>query len=145
MPSAQRTLVIARPVSAVFAFFTDPANDVKWRSHVKEMSAEGPIAVGSRVHQVIAGPGGRGIPADLEITAYERDQRYAFDVVAGPVRPRGDMRFAPTAEGGTEMTFTLGAELGGLKKLLMSKPVQKSMEGEIADLDKAKALLETSA
>jgi len=144
MPSAARNLVIARPVSAVFAFFTDPENDQKWRSHVKEIKAEGPPKVGAKIHQVVAGPGGRGIPADLEITAYEPDQRYAFAVTAGPVRPRGDMQFAPTSEGGTEITFTLEADLGGLKKMLMGKPVQKSMDGEMANLDKAKALLEAS-
>jgi uncharacterized protein YndB with AHSA1/START domain len=137
-------LVIARPVSAVFAFFTDPENDQKWRSDVKEIKAEGPPAVGAKIHQVVAGPGGRGIPADIEITTYEPDQRYAFAVTAGPVRPRGDMRFAPTAEGGTEITFTLEADLGGLKRILMGKPVQKSMDGEMANLDKAKALLEAS-
>lgn len=144
MPSAERTLVIARPVSAVFAFFTDPANDLKWRSHVKEMSAEGPIAVGTKVHQVIAGPGGRGIPADSEVTAYEPDRRFAFAVIAGPVRPRGEMRFAQTSEGATELSFSLEAELSGLKKLLMGRAVQKSMDGEMASLDKAKAILESA-
>jgi hypothetical protein len=53
------------------------------------------------------------------------------------------MRFAPTSEGATEVSFTLAAELAGLKKILMSKPVQKSMDGEMANLDKAKAILET--
>lgn len=144
MPRAQRTLVIARPVSAVFEFFTDPANDPQWRNHVKEINAEGPVATGSRVHQVIAGPGGRGIPADFEVTAYEADRRFAFDVIAGPVRPRGEMRFTPTEEGATECSFTLEAELSGLKKLLMGRAVQRSMDGEMADLDKAKAILETA-
>lgn len=41
------------------------------------------------------------------------------------------------------MTFTLDAELTGVKKLLMAKPVQKSMDAEMANLDKAKALLES--
>ena len=145
MPSAARTLVIARPVSAVFAFFTDHDNDLKWRTHVKEIKAEGPPAVGAKVHQVIAGPGGRGIPADFEVTAYDPDQRYAFAVTGGPVRPKGDFRFAPTSEGGTEITFTLAADLHGLKKLLMGRSVQKSMDGELANLDQAKALLEASA
>jgi uncharacterized protein YndB with AHSA1/START domain len=145
MPSAERTLVISRPVSAVFAFFTDPRNDRKWRTHVKEIEAQGAPAVGARIHQVIAGPGGRGIPADIEITGYEPDARYAFAVVAGPVRPQGEFRFAQTAEGATEVTLSLSAELTGLKKLFMSRPVQKSMDGEMAGLDEAKRLLETSA
>lgn len=144
MPSAQRSIVIARPAAEVFAFFTDPANDPKWRPHVKEIRAEGPPAVGSRIHQVIAGPAGRGIPADLEVTAYEPSTRYAFDVIAGPARPKGEFRFATTADGGTEVTMSLRAELTGAKKLLMSKPVQRSMDGEVAGLEKAKQLLESS-
>lgn len=143
MPSAGRTLVIARPVSVVFAFFTDHENDQKWRTHVKEIKAEGPPGVGAKVHQVIAGPGGRGISADIEITAYDPDERYAFAVVDGPVRPTGDFRFAPTSEGGTEISFKLEADLRGLKKLLLGRSVQKSMDGEMANLARAKALLET--
>src|SRR3954452_10294286 len=82
MPQAQRTVTIARPVEAVFAFFSDPSNDLSWRPHVKSIAAEGPPAVGSRIHQVVAGPAGRGIPADIEVTGYEPPSRYAFRVVA---------------------------------------------------------------
>jgi uncharacterized protein YndB with AHSA1/START domain len=141
MPSAQRTIRIDRPPDQVFAFFVNPANDRAWRSHVKEIAADGPIAVGSHVHQVVEGPGGRGIAADMEVTAYDPPRQYAFRVVAGPARPIGEFRFAPAA-GGTDVTFSLSAELGGLKKLFMSRPVQSSMDGEMAALDTAKARLE---
>ena len=40
------------------------------------------------------------------------------------------------------MTFQLRAELSGLKKAVMSKPVQTSMNGEMVALDTAKALIE---
>ena len=42
------------------------------------------------------------------------------------------------------MTFSLRAELTGVKKLLMAGPVQKSMDAEMANLDKAKAILESA-
>ena len=142
MPSAQRNIVIDRALEDVFGFFTDPANDSRWRSHVKEISATDPVAVGSRIHQVISGPGGRGIPADIEVTAYEPPHRYAFQVVAGPVRPNGEFRFA-TADNTTSVSFALEAQLAGLKKLLMSRQVQKSMNGEMQALDRAKAILES--
>ena len=141
MPSASRTIEINRPPATVFAFFTDPANDPKWRSHVKDIHAHGEPAVGAVIHQVIAGPMGRGIPADIEITAYEPDTRYAFQVVAGPARPHGEFRFAASGTG-TEVSFELAAELTGIKKLMMSKPVQQSMDGEMTGLDRAKAILE---
>jgi hypothetical protein len=89
----------------------------------------------------VEGPGGRGIAADIEVTAYERPTRYAFQVVAGPARPRGEFQFAPSS-GGTEVRFSLSAEIGGIKKFLLSAPVQRSMDGEMAALDTAKRLIE---
>jgi uncharacterized protein YndB with AHSA1/START domain len=142
MPHAQRTIVIARPPAEVYAFFADAENDKSWRPGVAVIRREGPLAVGTRYTQRIAGPGGRQVAADVEITELDPDTRVAFRGVAGPVRPEGDYSFAP-AEGGTSVTFTLDAELTGVKKLLMAKPVQKSMDAEMANLDKAKALLES--
>ena len=142
MPHAERTIVINRPPDQVFAFFADPANDRSWRTHVREIHADGPIRQGARVRQVVDGPGGRGIDADLEVTAYEPPTRYAFQVVAGPARPKGEFRLAPSGVG-TAVTFSLDAELGGWKLFLMSRPVQASMDGEMAGLDTAKTIIES--
>lgn len=143
MAHASRTVRINRPVTQVFDFFTDVANEKRWRGeHVKEISMSGPVAVGSVVHQRVAGPGGRPIAADYRITEFVPDTSYVFDVIAGPARPHGDFRFAPAGPDATDVTFALSADLGGLKKLLMDRPVQKSMDGEVAALDRAKAILE---
>jgi hypothetical protein len=40
------------------------------------------------------------------------------------------------------VTLSLSADLGGLKKLVLSRPVQKSMNGEVAGLDTAKRVIE---
>jgi len=141
MPSARRTIVVDRPVDEVFTFFTTPANDPMWRAHVKEINRQGPPAAGSMIHQVVLGPRGRGIPADIRITAYEPPNRYAFKVIAGPVRPEGEFRLMG-AGSTTEVTLSLKAELTGLKKLLLSRSVQAAMDGEVAGLDRAKRLLE---
>ena len=143
MPRAQRTIVIDRPADQVFAFFTNPRNDPTWRPHLKEIAAQGPAGRGSTIHQVVEGPGGRGIPADIQVTVFEPPSRYAFKVTTGPVHPVGEFQFAP-AGNGTEVIFSLHADLGGIKKLLMSRPMQNSMDGEMAALDKVKALLETA-
>lgn len=142
MPQASRTITVNVPPEKAFAFFADPVNDTRWRAGVKEISADGPPAVGSRVHQVIAGPGGRSIAADIEITAYDPPTRYAFHGVAGPVRPAGEYRFVASAGGGTDVTFSLSAELNVLMGLFMGGQVQRSMDGEMGGLEKAKAILE---
>jgi uncharacterized protein YndB with AHSA1/START domain len=144
MPHAERTIVIACPLAEVFAFFADGENDPRWRPAVRLMRREGPLAVGARYTQRIAGPAGREIPADIEVTELAPAQRVAFRGLAGPVRPLGSYDFRP-ADGGTAVTFTLDAELTGLKQLVMAKPVQKSMDSEMAGLDKAKAILESGA
>ncbi|MDQ1730703.1 MAG: hypothetical protein QOK10_862 [Pseudonocardiales bacterium] len=141
MPHAQRTVHIDRPIEAVFAFFADAENDPQWRQHVKEIQRVGPIGPGMTYRQKIAGPGGRAIPSDFEMTSYQPDSHLAFRVTAGPVRPTGDYQLR-AVEGGTEVTMSLDAQLSGLKGLLMSRPVQKAMDSEVASLDKAKAVLE---
>lgn len=141
MPHAERTVTIAAPVETVFAFFTDPRNETRWRSGVTEMHAEGPAAVGTVVRQTIAGPMGRGVPADIEITELRRPESYGFTGIAGPVRPVGSYSFAPSGAG-TAVTFRLHCDLSGIKGMVLSKQVQRSMDGEMAALDDAKRLLE---
>jgi uncharacterized protein YndB with AHSA1/START domain len=126
----------------VFAFFADSENDLQWRPHVREISRNGPIGPGMTYRQRVAGPGGRAVPSDFEVTAYEPDAHLAFRVTAGSVRPVGDYSFRPVGDG-TEVTMKLSTELSGLKKLLLSGPVQKAMDSEVAGLDRAKQVLES--
>ena len=143
MPSAQHSVIIDRPVDEVFAFFTEPTNEFQWRSQVKEITTEGPAGVGRRVHQVIKGPGGLSVPADVEVTGFESMARYAFRGVAGPVRPDGEFLFSPDGAR-TRVSFSLSVELTGIKKMLMSRAVQRAMDGEVQAIDQAKAVLERS-
>ena len=142
MPSAQRTITIDRPPEQVFTFFSDHGNDRRWRPAVVEIDPVRGAPAGTRIRQVIKGPMGRGVGADIEITANEPPSRYAFQVVAGPARPRGEFGFTP-AGSGTDVHFALAAELSGIKKLLMSGAVQRSMDSEMSGLDTAKRLLES--
>ena len=78
MPHAERTITINRPPAEVYEFFSNPVNDQKWRPHVKEIAAAGPPGVGRRIHQVVDGPRGRGIAADIEVTAYDVPTLYSL-------------------------------------------------------------------
>ena len=143
MPASRRTLVVQRPIDVVFAFFTTPANDLRWRPHVKEIDGSAVPRAGARIRQVVAGPGGRGIEADIEVTALTAPSRYAFQVVKGPARPRGEFLFTTSGADATEVTLELAADFSGLKRLILSGSVQKAMDGETAALDRAKALIES--
>jgi uncharacterized protein YndB with AHSA1/START domain len=144
LPHAERSVQINRPPALVFAFFADSENDPQWRPHVREITRNGPVGPGMTYRQRVAGPGGRAVRSDFEVTAYEPDSHLAFRVTAGPVRPLGDFRFRPVADG-TEVTLALSAELSGVRKLLLSRPVQKAMESEAAGLDRAKRILESES
>jgi len=141
--SASGRVVIARPVDEVFGFFADGENDPIWRAGVKSIKRVGEPGVGCVYEQTVAGPGGRSISADVRVTGFQPNQRVEFEAISGPVRPQGVYEFAE-ADGGTEVTFSLRAELGGVKAMLMAGTVQKTMDAEVAGLTRAKAHLESS-
>lgn len=142
MPSASRSITIARPPEEVFAFIADGANGPRWRPGVTDVALASGSGVGARYKRGVKGPGGRRVDADYEITVYEPGRHLAFKAVAGPVRPTGDY-VLEAADGGTRLTFSLACELGFPKSLLMGGAVQKSMDAEVGSLPRLKGLLES--
>jgi len=141
MPTAKHSVTIGRPIDDVFAFIADGEQCTKWRSGVldiKRVSGEG---LGTRYAQGVRGPMGRRIAADYEVTAFEPGRRIEFRTTAGPVRPHGRYDFE-AADTGTRLTFALDAEFTGVRKLLMGSMVQRTMDAEVAALDKAKQVME---
>jgi uncharacterized membrane protein len=141
MPSAERTVSIRRPVDQVFRFLADGRTATQWRSGVIDVSKVSGDGLGAVYRQQVRGPGGRAIDADYEITAFEPDKLIGFRAIAGPVRPTGSFAFEAMGDA-TILTFKLDAELGGWKKLVMSGPVQSTMNAEMAALDRLQELLE---
>lgn len=144
MPSAEHQVTIARPTAEVFAFVADGLNGPKWRPGVLDITHTSGSGVGAVYRQGVKGPGGRRIDADYRVTAHEPDRHLAFEAIAGPVRPTGEYRFEETAAG-TRLTFSLRAELSGIKKLLMAGAVQRTMDAEVAATETLKQLLEAPA
>ena len=84
---------------------------------------------------------GRRIAADYEITKSEPHRLIEFQTVTGPARPHGRYDLE-SVDGGTRLSFALDAKLSGISKLLMGSMVQKTMESEVATLEKLKQVLE---
>jgi uncharacterized membrane protein len=143
MPSAEHQVTIARPVGEVFAYVADGLNGPNWRPGVLDVTHISGTGVGATYKQGVKAPGGRRVAADYRITAYEPDRRLSFEAIAGPVRPTGTYLFEGTP-GGTRLTFSLAAELGGIKRLLMGGAVQKTMDAEVAATERLKTILETA-
>ena len=144
MPAAQRTITVNRRVDDVFAFVVDGTRAMEWRPAVLDVARVDGSGALATYRQGVKGPGGRRITADYEVYDVEPNRRIAFRAIAGPVRPTGEYRFEAVPEG-TAVTFSLAAELGFLKGLLMSGSVQSSMDGEMAALDNLKRILEGEA
>ena len=145
MPQATYSVTINRPVRDVFAYVADGEKCKEWRPGVLDIvRATGAMdgGVGTRYLQGVKGPMGRRIRADYEISVFEPDRRIEFQTVAGPARPHGRYDLAATADGGTQLSFSLDAELSGLRKLLMAGAVQKTMDAEVRTLDNLKRNLE---
>ena len=142
MPNAERTIVINKPAADVFAFVADGEKAQQWRSGIVEIRKKSGDGKGAVYRQVVKGPGGRGIDADYEVTDYQPPTHLAFRAIAGPVRPIGSYDLKET-DGKTSLTFKLSAEIGGWKKFLMSGQVQKTMDAEMAALDRLKTVLES--
>ena len=140
--AAENSVEILRPVREVFAFFADAENDPQWRSGVKSIHRVGDLGQGARYEQLVAGPGGRAISADILVTVFEPGRRVAFETTTGPVRPRGNYTFQEVPDG-TKVTFALTAELSGIKALLMTGAVRRTMDAEVAALTNAKHHLES--
>jgi uncharacterized protein YndB with AHSA1/START domain len=140
MPSASHSVTIARPVDQVFAFVADGENAMRWRPGVLDVRHVSGSGVGAAYRQGVKGPGGRRIDADYVITAFELGRKIAFRATAGPVRPEGEYLFEDLG-GSTRLTFSLSAELGGLKRLLMGGAVQATMDAEVRTIERIDGLL----
>jgi carbon monoxide dehydrogenase subunit G len=142
MPQASYSVVIRRPVDAVFAFFADGSRSTEWRPGVVDIRHVSGHGVGARYAQGVKGPMGRRIAADYEVTVYEPNQRIEFQTTAGPVRPHVRFDLEPV-EDQTRLTFSLDATVTGLRGLLMGSMVQRTMDAEVRTLDNARRVLES--
>lgn len=141
MPQATYSVTIRRPVDDVFAFVADGEKCPQWRPGVLDIKRVSGDGLGTRYAQGVRGPMGRRIAADYETTVFEPNRRLEFQTVTGPARPHGRYDF-DAADGGTNLTFSLDAQLSGLRKVLMGGAVQRTMDSEVRTLDNLKRVLE---
>jgi uncharacterized protein YndB with AHSA1/START domain len=141
MPDAKYSVTVHRPVETVFAFVSDGEKCPQWRPGVIDIKRVSGDGVGTRYDQGVRGPMGRRIAADYEITVFEPGRRLEFQTITGPARPHGRYDFEEVA-GDTRLTFSLDAQLTGLRRLLMGGAVQRTMDAEVRTLDNLKRVLE---
>jgi carbon monoxide dehydrogenase subunit G len=142
MPQASYSVVIGRPIDAVFSFIADGERCTEWRPGVLDIRRASGDGLGARYTQGVKGPMGRRVAADYEVTVFEPPRRLEFQTITGPARPHGRYDLEVVNDG-TRVTFSLDAVLGWLPRLLMGSMVQRTMDAEVRTLDNAKRILES--
>ena len=133
---------IARPVGEVFAFVTNPANDVKWQEGLIEsrLASAGPMGVGSKIKDARKFLG-RKIESELEVTGYEPNKLFSLKVTTGPL-PFEIKQTFEAAGGGTRIALVAEGEPAGVFKLA-GGAFKKQLENQLtADSERLKKALE---
>jgi hypothetical protein len=146
LPHAENMVVIAAPITDVFAFIADGTNNPQWRPGVMDITPpdSGPEE-GAVYGQGLRGPKGQRMDGDYRITDYQVPGRFAFEVIAGPARPTGSFDLEEPVAGATTVRFSLDLEAKGLMKVPMrfaGKIIERQMRAEVDCLSRLKDLFE---
>jgi len=135
MPHAEHTVTVARPQQDVFDYLAEGTHNREWRAGVLEISRTSAAdGQGATYRQVLAGPGGRRIDGDYQVTVFDPPRRLEFQVTAGPARPAGVFELSQDADRSTRVRFSLDLDPAGLMKL-MTPMITRTMRREVAKLD----------
>ena len=119
MPEIRGSVDILRPVEDVFAYVSEPENNLQWETGVVEMkkTSEGPLAVGSKGRRVEKQ---MGIDEGTwEITEHVPNDTLAMTFESQRFTGSGGYKFEAT-DGGTRLTYWFnGVPRKVLFKLLM--------------------------
>lgn len=108
-----------------------------------EQTSDGPMGVGTTVRSVEQFLG-RRIESTAEVTAYEPNKTWGIKATSGPIPFEMKVDFE-AVEGGTMLTVTGQAEMGGVFKLvepIVARMTMRQIESDFANL---KDVLEAQA
>jgi len=140
----EESIIINKPVEAVFAFITTPEKSPKWQSGAIETirTSDGPIGVGSTMRH-IGKFMGRRIETIAKVSAFELGRKYAYYSQLGPTKFSLCYTFEPKEDGvATRLTLATEAALRGGFRLM--GPMVRAMTSRRyrGDLQRVKSILE---
>ena len=139
----EHSIVIARPVPAVFALVGNPDRDTDWGSLIVEsrQSSPGPIGAGTTFEQTATFLGGR-LSISIEIVEFDPGRRVCYRATK-PAAVEHCRTFEEIPEG-TRLTFVTNVDSGrlALPAGLLRRIAERQME---ADMDGIKTCMEESA
>ena len=108
---------VPRSVAESFAYVADFTTVAEWDPGIhssRKVSGDG--AVGS-VYEVEAEFRGKTMPFTYTVTAFEQDRRIVLDGVGEKATSLDTIAFAPTATGGTQITYSADFKLKGVLRV----------------------------
>jgi uncharacterized membrane protein len=139
---AEYDVLIQRDAMSVYNFLADARNLPRWRLGIRSIElqsgAEG--AKGAVYRQLLAGPGGRVVPGDFEITEARPGAELRYQVTVGQIRPKGGY-YLSTEGQRTRVRFALECEPKGILAR-WRRPFRRAMKAEVVQLERLKAVLE---
>lgn len=138
----EQSITIFRPVTQVFAFVSNPNNNVLWQPEVVEhkMLSDGPMALGSKFRHVSKFMG-RRIEVNGDVTEFMPNQKIGFRVTSGTLHYA--ISYLLNSEGsGTRFRYSAVMESNWFLKLiepLMMRSAKRVIE---KDLSRLKLILE---
>lgn len=149
MQTFRATRHVAAPVARVWAVATDLANapDVIADIDAVEVLTPGPFGVGTRWRETRT-MFGKTASEEMAVTAVEPERSYTVEADSRRTHYVSTFTFAPTTEGGTDLTMSFAGEPSGtlakaltrLTAPLTRRAVEKTLR---ADLDDIAAAAET--
>jgi uncharacterized membrane protein len=135
----EKSVLINRPQQEVFDFVANLENDPKWQVSIRSVKqiSDGPVGAGSTFRYQTKYLG-RKSEAEIQLTSYDPPNGASVKAINGPVPFENTYKFE-TQNGGTLLTFTGQAEIGGFFKIaegLAGKQIEKQLETDAAALKK---------
>ena len=142
MAFAEYDVVIQRDALSVYNFLVDAENLPRWRAGIRsiELESGAPGSKGAVYRQTLAGPRGRPIAGDFEITEARPGAEIQYRVLVGQTRPHGGY-YLSTEGQRTRVRFALECEPRGILARL-KYPFRRQMKAEVCQLERLKTLLE---
>jgi uncharacterized membrane protein len=137
------SIVINRPIDAVFDYAAQFERHPEWQEDLKSSKIRGPAAVGTEGTD--SRQMGRRINTyDWRVTELDPPRRIGFETLTGPMRPAGTMSF--TAQGdATKVDFAMDMNPRGFMKLLAPMIERQVQRANVTHLATFKKILEESS
>ena len=139
----ENSVFIQRSQQEVFDVLTDIPKAAQWQSYTDsaEWTSSGPAGVGS-TFKTVGKFMGRGVDTELTVTGWEPPRMISFESTDGPFPVEASYSLE-AQDGGTLVTITSQADIGGFFKLaegLVGKQLKKQVD---SNNDTLKLLMES--